>query len=734
MPDYINGPRRWLCLGLMWLSTGIASAQQGELVVPPPAQVLATMERAADWQLAHPSGHAADDWTEAVGDMGLLALSGISGQQRYRAVLQASGQQNGWKLGPRTYHADDHAIGQMYLELFQQTRQSELIAPMRAQFDAILSQPPAGPLDWHHPAARTRWSWCDALFMAPPAWARLSAVTGDPRYLEYAIARWWETSAYLYDPQEHLYYRDSRYLQQRGAHGEKVFWGRGNGWVMAGLVRMLQYIPADHPQRQRFVQQLREMSARLRQLQHADGLWRTSLLDGASYPQPETSATALYTYALAWGVNQGLLDQASYQPVVLRGWQGLARQIDGAGRLQYVQPIGEDPRQVAADSTEVYGVGALLLAGTELYRMALAQSPELMAVTVSNPAATLRLDESVVLRGSGVNKVVMDALTSRILPSQVVDDGLLFQADLAPRETRKYLLIPRALLSAVPPVVARAHARFVPERLDDFAWENDKVAHRTYGPALVTDPKEHLVSSGIDVWSKSVRKLVQDRWYRSADYHHDKGEGLDFYHVGSTRGCGGLGIYQDGKLYTSSNFVSWKILADGPLRTVFELRYAAWDVAGRAVSETRRISLDAGSYFSRVESRFSSALAGELMVGVGMVQRAGSGSYGQGVDSMSYWEPAQGDNGSNACGVIVPQARQFVDLPLPQPRPLEQGHYLALAPLQPEQTLVYYLGAAWSRGGEFSAAPAWQAYVRQSAERLAQPAEVRYVAAQAQPY
>ena len=224
----------------------------------------------------------------------------------------------------------------------------------------------------------------------------------------------------------------------------------------------------------------------------------------------------------------------------------------------------------------------------------------------------------------------MDALTSRILDSQVCDKSLLFQVDLAPGETRRYLVLSRDRLAAAPPPDVKTHARFVPERLDDFAWESDRIAHRVYGPAIITDPKEKLVSSGVDVWAKSVRHPVIDAWYKSGNYHKDTGEGLDNYKVGPARGCGGLGIWDGKKLYVSSNFTSWKVLADGPLRSVFELTYDNWDAGGRRISEVKRISIDAGSNFSRVASVFQSDKPGAIIAGVGIVQRKGDGHIHQG--------------------------------------------------------------------------------------------------------
>jgi len=351
------------------------------------------------------------------------------------------------------------------------------------------------------------------------------------------------------------------------------------------------------------------------------------------------------------------------------------------------------------------------MAGSEMYRMGLEETGAPRVATVANDSMLYRAEESLILPGAGADVVVMDALTTRILPSQSTDQGLLFQADFAPGETRRFLLFPRAQVPAQPPVVARAHARFVPERLDDFAWENDRVAHRVYGPAIMTEPGEMLVSSGVDVWSKSAHKLVQDAWYRRGDYHLDKGEGLDFYHVGTSRGCGGLGVFDGRQLYVSKNFTSWRILADGPLRAEFELRYDAWDAGGQQVAETRRVTLDAGSNFSRVESRFSSD--GALTIGVGITQRQGQGSYHDKAGSwMSYWEPAMGSHGSNACAVILPGASGFAE---------NAAHYLALGQAQPSQPFVYYLGAGWSRSGDFADAKAWDAYVASTAARLAHP-------------
>jgi rhamnogalacturonyl hydrolase YesR len=348
-----------------------------------PAAVLAAMRRVGDWDLAHDWRIRPDDWVVAVGYTGLLALADTSSDSKYRDALRAIGETNEWKLGPTKYFADDHCIGQTYAELFLHERDPRMIAPMRAHFDAILAAPKDDNLDVTRKGAFDKWSWCDALFMAPPAWLRLSIATGDQRYLDFAVEHWWKTSDYLYDREEHLYFRDSGYFTKREANGQKVFWSRGNGWVMGGLVRMLQFLPKDDPSRPRFEEQFRQMSAKLLSLQQSDGMWRSSLLDPASYPSKETSGTGLISYGLAWGVNNGLLDRARYAPAVTKAWQALVSCVAPDGRLTHVQPVGADPQRFDPRSTDAFGVGAFLLAGSEVYR--LVTPPAAPALSIPRP-------------------------------------------------------------------------------------------------------------------------------------------------------------------------------------------------------------------------------------------------------------------------------------------------------------------------------------------------------------
>lgn len=336
---------------------------------PAPSDVLGVMERAADWQLAHSSKWAPNLWHPAAFYTGVMALAELSPSPRFYDSMMKMSEANGWKLAARPYHADDHAVGQTYAELYFKHKDPRMIAGLQAGLDYVLAHPMDDNLAFVGKQKNDRWAWCDALFMGPPAWLRLSLATANPKYTDYMVEHWWKTSAYLYDKDEHLYYRDSTYFGKTESNGKKVFWGRGNGWVMAGMVRVLQYLPKNHPARPRFEQQYREMAAKIVTLQQPDGLWRASLLDPASYPLKETSGSGFYCYALTWGLNQGLLERATVEPVVLKTWAALVACLQSDGKLTHVQPVGADPKAFPEDSTEIYGVGALLLAGSEIYRL-----------------------------------------------------------------------------------------------------------------------------------------------------------------------------------------------------------------------------------------------------------------------------------------------------------------------------------------------------------------------------
>jgi unsaturated rhamnogalacturonyl hydrolase len=333
--------------------------------------IVDVMTAAAEWQLANPAQHPRYDWTQAPFWIGLTSFAPLSSDpQRYLRAVRRNGEENRWRPGPRPLLADDHAVTQSYFLLQRVEQDRAMIEPALQTFAAVILFPFDESLEFSWDKTSRQWVWCDALFMSPPALAMAAKATGDRRYLDFMNRMWWKTTDYLYDKEEHLYYRDSRFFDQRAPNGRKIFWSRGNGWVLAGLARVLQEMPADYAERRRYLTLFSEMAAKIARLQQSDGYWRTSLLDPDTHPRPETSGTAFYVYALAWGVNEHLLDRATYEPIIRRGWAALVRAVHSNGMLGYVQRIGDQPGNTSASGTEIYGVGAFLLAGREVHRLA----------------------------------------------------------------------------------------------------------------------------------------------------------------------------------------------------------------------------------------------------------------------------------------------------------------------------------------------------------------------------
>jgi unsaturated rhamnogalacturonyl hydrolase len=326
-----------------------------------PKAVKHAIAKVADWQLKQAEDRFSTDWTYAALYDGLLAATRSTGDKRYQDAVLRFAERNGWQLGPRFGHADDEAVAQSYLELYFEDGKPERVAAMRAEADKLLARPDDPKKDL--------WWWCDALFMAPPALARLYKATGDRRYLDYMDREWALTTEHLYDHEAHLYSRDAGYLERREKNGAKLFWSRGNGWVLAGLARVIPYLPEGDPMRARYEAQFKEMARTVAAIQGPDGLWRSGLLDAGSYPNPEVSGSAFFTFALAWGINAGLLDRATYEPVVARAWKGLIGHVYADGRLGSIQKIGAAPGDVSPGGSYVYGVGAFLLAGEQVEKI-----------------------------------------------------------------------------------------------------------------------------------------------------------------------------------------------------------------------------------------------------------------------------------------------------------------------------------------------------------------------------
>ncbi|MEO6276214.1 DUF4861 family protein [Roseateles sp.] len=362
----------------------------------------------------------------------------------------------------------------------------------------------------------------------------------------------------------------------------------------------------------------------------------------------------------------------------------------------------------------------------------------------ARPAETITVPWVEVARrlpGALLHQLAVRDASGRVLPYQVTNvaplakdpkgEGtaygeLIFQHDFAADEQSARFTVEKTATVA-PPFPVKAFARYVPERLDDFAWENDKIGHRTYGQALAApappgSDKEVLVTSGVDIWFKRPSYLIVDRWYNKGHdhYHKDEGEGLDMYAVGRTRGAGGTGIWNGSQLFTSRNYSAWRVIANGPVRAVFELTYDEWDADGAPVSEVKRFTVDAGHYFDTVDSTFSTPSPRTLTVALGLNKKPAYAAQAPVV--ATYRAPAtlmqwvrQRSAGDFGTAIVLPGADGYAADP---------DNELILTQVKSAQPLRYYLGAGASWSGEFPTAQAWQGYVEAYRKRVASPIRV----------
>jgi unsaturated rhamnogalacturonyl hydrolase len=330
-------------------SPGDASADDSGPLNP---SVLAMMRKVADWQLAQP-GVNAIDWIHGAMWTGILATYQATGDAKYLNAAKAWGQANNWSLaGGITTNADNQCAAQTYFDTYLLApgpSNMKLVTGAKPSFDAMVASGNAG------------WTWEDALFMSAPGLTRLGVIQNDPKYFQLLDANWSRTYASLFNVADGLSCRDPN------CNG--VYWARGDGWVIAALARVLEYLPATESRRTAYEAQLKTMATVLERWQGTDGLWRSDITHPARFPNQETSGTGLITFAIAWGINSGLLDRATHLPVVQKGWQGLVSAVDASGRLGYVQPVGVAPAPAGPGNTAEYGIGAFLLAGSQFARI-----------------------------------------------------------------------------------------------------------------------------------------------------------------------------------------------------------------------------------------------------------------------------------------------------------------------------------------------------------------------------
>ena len=357
--------------------------------------------------------------------------------------------------------------------------------------------------------------------------------------------------------------------------------------------------------------------------------------------------------------------------------------------------------------------------------------PGSIRVTVENPGKFVREHETVeiplrwltIIPGAGKARyfLVRESRSKAQLVTQVTDEELLFQSDFAPGE-RKEFIVTQSVAgdSTIPSLV---DGRFVPPR-EDYAWENDRIAFRMYGPALAAE-----VNNGIDVWTKRVRSLIVAKWYKESEsappgkdtYHQDRGEGADFFEVGRSLGAGGSGIWHNGKVHQPGVFTSYKTLCNGPIRVSFELTYKGWNVDGRTLVEHKRISLDAGQFLNRIDVRFEGQNGSEpLQIAAGLVKRANTTLKKNPAENcMGLWGLTNADSANGSLGTAI----VFVSRG-PIRYTEDSTQYLMIGQIRAERPFTYYAGAGWTRNSDFGTGNDWNKYLVSWARNLRSPLKV----------
>jgi hypothetical protein len=315
------------------------------------------------------------------------------------------------------------------------------------------------------------------------------------------------------------------------------------------------------------------------------------------------------------------------------------------------------------------------------------------------------------------NFVVINLATNKQIPFQLEHRGLsaiqnlLVQVDVKAKSTVS-LLIQKGKQQTF---AAKTYARYVPERKDDFAWENDKIAFRAYGKAIEKTKED---AYGFDVWVKRTDKLVINERYKLKDYHIDHGDGMDYYHVGFSLGAGNMAPFVNDTVRYSGNYSQWKVLDNGPLRSTFQLTYDSWDVVGIKVKATKTISLDAGSQLNRIENVYSFEDTKPMPVVVGISKRSEAGlmSLNEQQGIMGYWEPTSAAHGTTGVGSILTTAVGNILV--------DNTQILAKTTVRNNEPIVYYSGATWNKAGNITDAKQWFNYLDNFYQQIKSPLTV----------
>ena len=568
--------------------------------------------------------------------------------------------------------------------------------------------------------AHDYWWWADALYMVMPVMTKMYQLTGEEKYLDKLYENLCYCDSIMLDNETGLYFRDGKYVypKHQTASGKKDFWARGDGWVLAGLAKVLQDMPKSYRHYQFFADKFVTLAEAVKKIQQPEGHWTRSMMDPEQAPGYETSGTAFFCYGMLWGVNNGYLTKKDFVSAIEKAWNYLTTiAMQQNGKIGYVQPIGERaiPGQtVDANSEANFGVGAFLLAACEYYRYIDAGKTTL---TFSNPSNVQRqevveADLQAVCHQLGVDAdcplVVENAVGQEVSYQKSYDGKLLLYISLHPHGEAVFTVAKGKPADAK----SYAYGKMYTMRKDDMAWENDLGIYRVYGPAL---QKTGERSFGTDVWVKNTPELVVEKRYmmdyngnaeedslrkagqqvalndidQRTSFHLDHGNGMDAYSVGPSLGCGAPALMKDGKLVFPYCYETYQIHDNGPLRFTVELTYAP---NADGITEHRIISLDRGSHFNRMTVWYDGikepmALASgivlhgkdNLVLGKNYIQYADPTDHPKLHQSQIYVATLYPEGVSEVCQLEG-----------------EQDHALGIVNNYKGEPYTYYFGSAWS--------------------------------------
>jgi len=749
--------------------------------------------RVNDYWQQHHSPLVRSFWDDAAYHTGNMEAYKLLGIARWKDYSERWARHNKWmgaqekdtsKWRYKTYgegkdfvlFGDWQICFQTYLDLYEMDNGEA--APLKSQtsnFNAFKIARAIEVMDYEVRQPQTDfWWWADALYMVMPVMTKLYKITGEVKYLDKLYENFKWSDALMYDSVEQLYYRDAKYIYPKVktvCNEGKSFWARGDGWVLAGLAKVLADMPQDYRHRYFFVQRFRELAEGVARVQRPGGYWSRSMLCEDDAPGPETSGTAFFTYGMLWGLNHGLLDRATYTPVIEKAWQYLTKTaLQPDGSVGFVQPIGEKPdptRTVDAHSQANFGVGAFLLAACEKVRyddQSANLSTDDVKVSVSNTSNEYRqqvveIDGRTLYKKLGIQGgrqfLVFDEAGMEVPYQLDHTDKVLLEAGVRPNSMYTF-----SFRKGTPKTYATfCQGRVYTERKDDYAWENDRTAYRVYGPALQRTGER---SFGTDVWAKQMPQPVveqlyyNEEWigqvlrqqayklgngkladsiYHALSYHYDHytpamGLGLDLYKVGATLGCGTPAVIEKNKIHYPYCFNECEILDNGPLRTTVHLVYHPAIIGqDSAVVEHRYIQLDKGSNFNRVMVYYEGlSHATELTTGM-VLHSEEMNNIILAKDYVLYADPTD-DPRVKSCqlfvGTLFPDGvSQTKKILFDKPWGGNEGHALGIKKNYWGDSFYYYFGSAWSKN-DVRTMEEWKQRAEWTLRSIRQPLQVKW--------